>query len=870
MKNTKIKKIFFLFSVILIMCFIFPLDINAQNICGVDRSCDAVGSACGGTGSFGTHTNEFGKHYSGIVAECMKMSASDANGGGGYYTCINDEYVNGANGGFRKVDNGNSKKEQLAQFDLGIFNTWSLSGSGNGWQKDAGLGIQTCPGMNITYTRTQSIPGAVKDKKNLKIISIKLLLSDGDINKYWSGNEAEGIWNWSLQEGSASIELLDNGNYDDGHYSFKISINNLGSKSGIGGSGLGMNGRVSGHANYVRAYHYYIPMEIIWEYDNENYDPCEDANYAYDNPGKCCDDYPETCCDKPDYLKEKGYTDAYNFCCREGEYNYYGNSTKALPTFRKYFIYAGEIDRLCPSEVCTKAEDYDYDESTNTPSYCCEQGKNGMLNGNALNIYNSYKGNCNKEVTECNVSKCSNTQYFEDNTRCCCNDSRYSSSSKCKYIPDSVWSNSTSCKNTTSSNVATGSNRDNTITESIDFLEYTTLSDMKKNVLKAGTGFEYKVKVRHTITRSYKGTTSFDYTNYVDPDSSDIRDIKNEITDTIEGYTDANTSDDENKIKQFLTDNSSNTSTFMLNGTTSDLSSRYILNDMNNDGNIDNNDITVISNGVGRNSRVSYTYKEWRYGRHMDPYLDEETDYMNIPLSKTYVYEYEIILSQKQIAKLTGNVIESNTKTTEYMDGGNKFYSETTSYSGVYDFNISIEDSGITGNLSTPSSGFKCQYGVVNEITKNGKVDTSIPGEPTFNEEDDKGRGFYFRQISLSNPFPKGRNPGLNWDKYYDKNSGVAQYITHSGKRDSYGSEGDKKLDSVYTKEPMYEITIDSYLINQIKNYNRDNGYDYSWDGMVSKAYNALDSTSSFIEDDFKDYIKIRTGFDTSVKVGDF
>ena len=159
---------------------------------------------------------------------------------------------------------------------------------------------------------------------------------------------------------------------------------------------------------------------------------------------------------------------------------------------------------------------------------------------------------------------------------------------------------------------------------------------------------------------------------------------------------------------------------------------------------------------------------------------------------------------------------------------------------------------GLTGKLNS-NENFTCQY----------RIDS---GEKTNGTGDNGGnKNTYFRQISLTDPFPKNRKIGENWsgnvlhDLSNINESKVSAYITDKG-------------NDVYSEEPMYQITLDASLISEIKKYNKsqnNKGEYYSWDGMQSKVWNELDSTSNFI-DKFKDYIKFGPNLNRDTKVGDF
>lgn len=99
------------------------------------------------------------------------------------------------------------------------------------------------------------------------------------------------------------------------------------------------------------------------------------------------------------------------------------------------------------------------------------------------------------------------------------------------------------------------------------------------------------------------------------------------------------------------------------------------------------------------------------------------------------------------------------------------------------------------------------------------------------NVNDDLGSvRIIYRPISLANPFPSidadGRNTGSNWctlnseDDEKDcsnTNESVEKYILNNR---------NTQADSVYSKEPMYQITLDPALIRRIRDYNKQTNYD--------------------------------------------
>ncbi len=591
-------------------------------------------------------------------------------------------------------------------------------------------------------------------------------------------------------------------------------------------------------------------------------DPCADGvysesgvqiqtakEYAYSNPGMCCDTTKgyevlyETCCQNTELIKNQNikYLD---FCCKETEYEYYMNSDAIkLPTFKYYspstFDYETNIigpSGICPT--CDTREDYNYDEDTDTPSSCCLKYPENSL---AYNEDGSYRCEKTNPVCSDESNQCYNSDYFEKNTACCCglygSESGYSE--KCKIGP-TTWKTNLSCKdspnaNTIIANTPTGvTDGDTVITEKVTFTNYTPLDVMKKNenIIKSGTGLDYKIDVQHTVTRTYNGVGSsktnpidFGCQNYTIAKTNAENYYYNTIAQQLNSSIYNSRSFDVG-IKNFLTSNN----TYKFNSIAKE--DYYTL--------VDN---TFVPNTPIDGSRVELYFEamDWPtiYG------CVKKTYSIMVPLSKEYIYNYSINFKDKFISKLDTSVVtDVTTDKKEYLDGYNRFYTETTTETGVYDFNITVSNGGVTGRLNTTTDGFSCQYGVVNKFYNNGIVDCS-PNEFPCSDDNDtttNGRGFYFRQISLFDPFPNGRTPGKNWRDYYIDDE--YRYITHSGENDSYGSVSDEKGDSVYIEEPMYEVTLDADLINQIKKYNKSIHYDYGWQNMTNYAFNNVDSTT--------------------------
>ena len=115
-----------------------------------------------------------------------------------------------------------------------------------------------------------------------------------------------------------------------------------------------------------------------------------------------------------------------------------------------------------------------------------------------------------------------------------------------------------------------------------------------------------------------------------------------------------------------------------------------------------------------------------------------------------------------------------------------------------------------------------CDYEVTNGIVPD-EIDPNDPNVPD-------GVRLIYRPIDLHNPFPSidgsGRDTGANWcdsKSCINTNYIVDKYILHN--RDVEGND-------VYNLEPMYSFTLTPKIINQIREYNKNNNYDYDNEGI--------------------------------------
>lgn len=138
---------------------------------------------------------------------------------------------------------------------------------------------------------------------------------------------------------------------------------------------------------------------------------------------------------------------------------------------------------------------------------------------------------------------------------------------------------------------------------------------------------------------------------------------------------------------------------------------------------------------------------------------------------------------------------------------------ELTKKTGNYEVNVDYK-------VTNGSGKFTCDYDVINEVTtyycEDPKSPRKCPDGPETNPGDDPSgnkTGLYFRSVDLNKLFNSNTLPA-NWDTTNGKN--ITEEIQTLG-------------DSIWTKTPMYTISLTSSDINAIKKYNKEkedkNGY---------------------------------------------
>ena len=839
----KYNRFYIKFIFILLLCF-FPNIVSAA-----ERHTVIDSSSCNGV-TEGTPFNSDGIYYS-VNSDCVWDMSQDEVDGGGMYRCINDRslkiWTNIVN-----TPIGQTGKRIKSYIYLPIrIDAWA--NSGGGWNSVSGFNTSICPNMKLYYETTLDLGdeyvNSFNNLKNAKISDISFInLNDPYTISRLDAHTLQRLSEYSVQNVrihslSNGWDITDsNGKIINKQIKFKTEIDRLYTNSY---GGLGFNG-TNGYLvqSGARALHYLVPIQITIEYDNEDYepDPCEETvngitpqQYAYAN-GKCCNYYPEACCEDVNYILsiKDSRPEILEFCCID---NYegipYGNSAEqGLPllyTFKHYFYNdyytkfsnVGE-DAICPQ--CTQEDDY-YTYNYNgeiRKSRCCEIGQ--------------YR---DRYSDKCEVSNKKETDNWKSDLSC----SKEPTNINAPYGTGTV---------------AEGTNNSRNISENITFTDYKSLDEMKSDILKSGTGFDYDISVRHQIIKE-ASTDYNDCSNLNSPSCTTSPEIAKQRAIS--------------EINSFLTltnneKNAINNTSSKFELVSDDKTEYYVLK---------SGSPKETENPRENSTTISAAYKSCNYNTYGGLVCYRNRVYFTYVYKKTYTYTYDLTLRNQYIAKQDASLavdyrqkVERDEKTintdekNSYLDGGNKFYTELTTNTGIYDFTIKLKDEnnlGVTGKLKNYNNGFTCQYGVVNQIRKNGSFDCGPNGDLPCPDED--GRGFYFRPISLFDPFPN-REAGLNWREYYNEETGGYQYITYSDNPANID-----KQDKVYSNEPMYSVTLTPSLISDIKRYNREQNRNYGWTNMSSSTYNKLDSISNFISDNSYG-ITHPNNNDRRDKVGDF
>lgn len=481
-------------------------------------------------------------------------------------------------------------------------------------------------------------------------------------------------------------------------------------------------------------------------------------------------------------------------------------------------------------------------------------------------LCDSEGNNDDDDNTNTGGNRCEDPSFFNKYEAYCCELDPYKNTDRCtikidgETPPEYNWDKDVSCNKETSlfsgeeKVMYSDSNCTITCQDSIELLNYPTLSSMMQNPFKIGTGFEYGFKVKDKVTCDVTYRSKM-YSSY-DAIETAINKCNNKLAKLNYNNNKYNETLKKQNIKM---DNEKGS---------------YIYSNLNKE-----------SSKTNRKSK-NFNYRYWTTCRGpYGPYSCERTGsvYYNYDSSLTYTYTYDAELPLKEIKKDDATKIEtvfSQSNKPDYVFGGNKHYLTNITTSGIYTFNIDLKNMGITGNSN---SNFSCQFQAID--SKNGVTVCDPETDPNCPEECEEGpcidpnetKGYYFRPISLNNPFPNNRTLGTNWqgNAINESKTKTRKYIT-------------ERADDVYGDTPMYEIVLDSSLISAIREYNdyqekESRGGYLDWSSMNQGTYNEFNQTSKFIDylssnsdashsifSGQKGKIKVRNNLDREDKIGEF
>ncbi len=818
------------------MLLLFPKTIFAAENWNVYSNTRCINSAYG---------TIYGANKSQHVTNCNN---NDTVRIGGMYRCVG-EYLGYTTGGLvtrtsnklinpgddpyispeETVNDGNAKYTYYYFYDTGTVDTWTDENNPRNWIVGDALDIRVCPGMDLTYSTTTNIPNSLIGKKNLTLISVSTydIMNSSYAKEAFKNDQArESIYKYKVNDNKLKIEpgTLDSARNE---FSYKVTIDELIANDPGDITGLGVPGRRPELHRNVRAYHYLVPFVAIFRSENENYDPCKEQAYAYEHPEVCCTKerydnetlyYPETCCGNKEIINDlitRTESNAYKFdlynsswnikdtCCTNSEEYFVREGLATLKLFRYYksrdsFFNDDFINRVCNNTCSWNPEDQNYccyeDEYREDPRCITDN-----VCSDPIYFYN--------HTVECCGNP--NSTFFQNNSMACCAATE-------GHINTSTWNAVCENKVEQSSGLVcqefptelTFSKNENGVTVTntmkVDLANKTNNSSIRS--VEAGRGFEYNLSITETLT--IQGNP---------PDTNTIFYNRNDLENTVTNYK---RKYDEMLDKYTEKRLSQQTISFKVSN---DTLFKYDLTNLKNVNNkiINNNYVTNLST-----SKNSYPYR-YVSGTDRDGRIIYGTiEYRDIPVSSSITYKYTITPPMYYI-KTNGTdsgTYNSKNNDDEYVEGGRLVYTSISSKSGYYPFSIEIKNGGISGEINTSGSGITCQYKLSNCL-KEGQCDGEVSESDTPN---------YFRQISLSNPFPN-REPGSNWqgNALNSSNTKVATYITEKG-------------DNVYSN-PMYHIKLTSSTISEIQRYNKNSSGYADWSTMNTMTFNEFSRDSNFL-----------------------
>ncbi len=775
-------------------------------------------------------------------------TTSDTDQHSGMYECVSDQIENDGISGFKV--NFDMKEKKIYFYDAARIDVWGNSDTG--WETNEAFNAKTFPGMTVSYNASATFPEEFLNYSSLKLESVSTIDYTESHTSVIS-QETKTFWqNWSANK--LIIQKLDDQNLNSGKFNYSVSINELGTNGER--NGLGYNGRAvmygkkkdNGIIPKLYVYHYWVPYVAVFSYDDSETNKCvvgddnlnlSSQRYAYNNPGECCYEYPETCCGNENMIEEIWNTDKWDMkglCCNtKGEINYkiydvYGDN-ELLPklyTFT-YKDYIGKskikemYDKYCSTsndddndddDVCSSKSDYKYGNN------CCEANPD------------LYPDICKKEPTDTcsdeafNAEECCNTISYDEfgkNAEICClnsNNTRKDNAVEDFCLPEDQYKikDNLSCKK---DNVIVGEYPLSDSPSEGDIQKYEriiiqrTTSDNEDLIKKinSGEGFEYNLSIID------EGTIIVDSGIKSDMRCSAMKTKYNKVVRNSIGdmYDTA--------IEKFETTRFKKQHIYLNDNYEYDLSS--LPGDINIDEIIATQDIGdyecyYYSDGI----REYTTYGEY-FGSFGTTYISK------IDYTITYsVALPDCYIQFRDNSKTCHSASEVENNNDDYYYAGKKYYTKINQETGVLDLNVTMKDAGLFNSISSTGDGYTCQYQSNNCIedgycTPDDDDDcTSTTTCPPIKNEP------IFRPISLINPFPNGRAIGDNWNN----SEWIKKYITD-------------KNNSVYSDGPMYSITLTSTLAEKIREYNLDENDDggyLDWTTMETE-HNTVRRTSNFL-----------------------
>lgn len=229
-------------------------------------------------------------------------------------------------------------------------------------------------------------------------------------------------------------------------------------------------------------------------------------------------------------------------------------------------------------------------------------------------------------------------------------------------------------------------------------------------------------------------------------------------------------------------------------------------------------------NYVYKNSGVNELFETQSTGR-----TDYGSPYYSYTKVLRYLYSYETQYLNKWVDKetgrgsgnssvkpITGNEYSLNEKDINFEIPNDK------SILGENEINVTFDTTSVSNSASNYFTQYVLNNGEIKVLINNknitfyntnetvGKENFTCPSKINVDDKIIIPENIIYRPIDLSNPFPgkdgTGRNSGTNWSDL-----DIETYIT--------------KRTDVYSKTPLYSITLTPTMIKEIRKYNKDTHY---------------------------------------------